>query len=86
MMRTVPFVLGLLACGSAVAALFFARFYRNTRDRLFLYFAGAFALEALNRSLLAFETSPNEARPELYLLRTLSYSLILVGIYLKNLR
>jgi hypothetical protein len=84
MMRLAPFVLGMLACGSAVAALFFARFYRDTRDGLFLYFAAAFAVEAVNRTLLAFETTPNEASPAYYLLRASAYGLILVGVYRKN--
>jgi hypothetical protein len=84
--RAAPFFLGVIVCGSALAALFFARFYRDTRDGLFLYFSAAFALEAVNRSLMAFAASPNEGSPEFYLLRAFSYSLILVGIYRKNRR
>jgi hypothetical protein len=82
--RLAPFVLGAMAMASAVAALFFGRFYRESRDPLFLYFAAAFAIESLNRTLLAFSPTPNEAAHGLYLLRVLSYSLILVGIYRKN--
>src|SRR5688572_13722616 len=41
------FVAGLLVMGYAVAALFFLRFRRETRDRLFAFFAAAFALLAL---------------------------------------
>lgn len=84
--RVAPFVLGAIAMASAVAALFFVRFYRETRDQLFLYFAAAFAMEAINRTLLAFSPSPNEASPQLYVLRASAYSLILVGIYRKNRR
>jgi hypothetical protein len=84
--RLAPFVLGGIAMASAVAALFFGRFYRDTRDPLFLYFAAAFALEAISRTLLAFSPAPNEGAPELYLLRALGYSLILVGIFQKNRR
>lgn len=83
-MRLVPFVLGAVALGSAIAALFFGRFYRETRDPLFLYFSAAFALESVNRTLFAFATRPDEADPSLYLMRAAAYSLILLGIYRKN--
>ena len=83
--RLVPFVLGAIAMASAVASMFFVRFYRETRDPLFLYFAAAFAIEAVNRTVLTFQATPNEASPYLYILRAFSYSLILLGIYRKNL-
>jgi hypothetical protein len=82
----IPFVLGAIAMAAAVAALFFVRFYRDTRDPLFLYFAAAFSLEALNRTLLNFAANPSEASPRFYVIRALAYSLILVGIYRKNRR
>jgi Family of unknown function (DUF5985) len=84
--RLAPFVLGAMAMGCAVASLFFARFFRDTRDALFLYFSAAFGLEAVNRTLLAFSPTPNEASPGLYALRAFAYSLILFGIYRKNRR
>jgi hypothetical protein len=86
MTRLAPFVLGGIAMASATVALFFGRFYRDTRDPLFLYFSAAFALEAISRTLLAFSPSPNEGEPALYLLRALAYSLILAGIVQKNRR
>jgi hypothetical protein len=82
--RLAPFVLGGIVMASAVVSLFFVRFYRETRDPLFVYFAAAFGLEAVNRTLLAFQPTPNEASPYLYILRAFAYSLILVGIYRKN--
>jgi hypothetical protein len=82
--RIYVFVLGALAMGCFVAAVFFARFYRDTRDPLFLYFAAAFAIEAINRTLLALEPMPNEAAPEFYLLRAFAYTIIVVGIVIKN--
>jgi hypothetical protein len=84
--RLAVFVLGTIAMGSLIAALFFTRFYRETRDPLFLFFASAFGLEGFNRTLLAFSPTPNEADPRLYLLRAFAYSLILIGIYRKNRR
>ncbi|HXG89803.1 MAG TPA: DUF5985 family protein [Vicinamibacterales bacterium] len=83
-MRLAPFALGAVAMASLVVALFFVRFYRDSRDTLFLYFAAAFAIESVNRGLLAFAPTPNEGVAELYLLRAFAYSLIVVGIYRKN--
>jgi hypothetical protein len=81
-----PFALGAMAMASFVAALFFFRFYRETGDRLFVFFAAAFCLESMNRTLFAFASNPREGDPSLYLLRAFGYSLILVGIWQKNRR
>ena len=78
-------MLGAISMASLIAAMFFGRFYRDTRDPLFLYFAAAFGLESINRALLAFSPFPNEADPLFYLLRAFAYSFILAGIYRKNL-
>jgi uncharacterized membrane protein HdeD (DUF308 family) len=82
--RVVPFVLGAIAMASLAVSLFFVRFYRETRDPLFLYFAAAFGIEAVNRTALTFQATPNEGSPYLYIMRAFAYSLILVGIYRKN--
>jgi uncharacterized membrane protein HdeD (DUF308 family) len=82
--RFAPFLLGGIVMASVAVAVFFARFYRETREVLFLYFAAAFAVEAISRTVLAFQVAPNEASPSLYILRAFAYSLILMGIYQKN--
>ena len=79
-----PFTLGFVATASLVASLFFLRFYRESRDPLFLYFAAAFGIEAVNRTLFALSAIPNEGAAPLYILRAFAYSLILVGILNKN--
>ncbi len=86
MLRVAPFLLGTVAAACVVAALFFLRFYRDTRDALFLYFSAAFALESVNRTLLAFSATPNEGAPALYMIRAFAYALIVLGIYRKNRR
>jgi len=43
------FISGMIMCGCAIAAMFFLRFWRKTRERLFLLFALAFTLLALER-------------------------------------
>ena len=40
---------GAIATASLVASLFFFRFWRQTRDRFFLWFALSFWIEAANR-------------------------------------
>ncbi|HZH42736.1 MAG TPA: DUF5985 family protein [Lysobacter sp.] len=79
------FLLGMLAMGFAVAALLFLRFWKVSRDRLFLFFALAFALEAINRTLYACTGASSEASTTYYLLRLLGFLLILGGILDKNL-
>lgn len=72
--------------GFLTIALFFVRFWRTTRDRLFLFFAAAFLvlmLERLIRELLAIRT---EWVPVVYCLRLGAFILILVAIADKNRR
>ena len=77
-------LLGAAAMGSAVAALFFVRFWRQTKDRLFLMFAIAFVVDAIMRSFLALATLPDETEPFFYLGRLLSFGLIVLAIIDKN--
>lgn len=76
---------GMTVALAAVAAIFFARFYRETADRLFLFFAWSFAIIAVNRAALSF-FDENETRTYLYVVRFIGYLLILIGIYDKNRR
>jgi hypothetical protein len=78
------FLYGASAMGLAAASLFFLRFYRRSADRLFLLFAGAFAMLAVNRVALAMLEAPNEARPIFYVIRLLAFVVILVAIVDKN--
>lgn len=79
------FLLGMISMGSAVAALLFLRFWRSSRDRLFLYFAIAFGLEAANRALHAWTGARSEEVTVYFTLRLLSFALILWAIIEKNL-
>ncbi|HEY0015094.1 MAG TPA: DUF5985 family protein [Longimicrobium sp.] len=79
-----PLVSGLLVMGYAVAGLFFLRFWRETRDRLFGIFAGAFWLLAVQRLLLALFQDPDNEQVWLYGIRLLAFVLILVAIIDKN--
>lgn len=78
------FLLGVIVTGSAIAAAYFARFWRKTRDPLFLAFAVAFLIEAGNRLAFLSLENPNEGAAGIYLVRLLSYLVILVAIIHKN--
>ena len=80
------FASGLIAMGFLVAALFFLRYWRQTRDSLFAAFSAAFLLLALNQTLLAFTSIPVEERSPLYLLRLAAFALIAAAIVAKNRR
>lgn len=74
---------GAVAIGYFLGALFFLRFWRDTRDGLFIGFALAFGLLALNQ-VLAYDV-PDENRAYIYLLRVLAFTIILLAIVRKNL-
>ena len=77
-------LLGAIAMASLVAGMFFLRFWRDTGDRLFLYFAISFLVEGVNRAALGLSGNPNEGRPFFYFVRFLSFLLILIAIAQKN--
>jgi amino acid transporter len=79
-------VSGAMVMGYLVAGLFFLRFWRDTRDRLFAIFAGAFWLLALQRALLTVSARADggEGSVWLYGLRLLAFLLILAAIIDKN--
>jgi O-antigen/teichoic acid export membrane protein len=76
--------LGAIATASMVAALFFLRFWKSTRDRFFLFFAMSFFIEGVNRALLGLMAGLREEAPAYYLIRLVAYSLILFAILDKN--
>jgi Family of unknown function (DUF5985) len=78
------FFLGVIVTGSLTAGAFFLKFWRQTHDTLFLGFAAAFMIEAVNRMAFLFLENPNEGAPLLYVVRLLSYLLILAAIVNKN--
>ncbi|HEX3583680.1 MAG TPA: DUF5985 family protein [Thermoanaerobaculia bacterium] len=77
---TIVFLSGVLTLGYAVAALYFLRFWRESRDPLFGWFAAAFALLACQRLLLV-TMRENDI---LYVVRLAAFIMILVAIVLKN--
>jgi hypothetical protein len=80
----VDFLAGAVTLGFFVAAGFFLRFWRRTRDRLFFAFAAAFVLLAVNQALAAFLGAGDELTPYTYVLRVLGFMLILYAVIDKN--
>ena len=80
------FISGMLAMGYAVAALFFFRFWRRSRDRLFAFFSIAFALLAFHR--IALSAAEGLGGPEwaYSALRLIAYLTILAAIVDRNRR
>ena len=79
------FMWGALAMSSAVAGLYFWRFWTESRDRLFVFFGLAFWLLALNWAGLAIFDEP-ESRHWVYTVRLVAFVLIIAGVIDKNRR
>lgn len=83
-MTVYDFLAGAVALGFFVCALFFLRFWRRTRDQLFLAFALAFVLLGAGQSILALANIATEERGSIYLFRLVAFALIIFAIVRKN--
>ncbi|HET8534533.1 MAG TPA: DUF5985 family protein [Sphingomicrobium sp.] len=83
-MTLYDFLSGAVALGFAACALFFLRFWKRTREELFLAFAVAFLLLGTGQTIIALANIPTEERGSIYLLRLIAFLLILLAIYRKN--
>ncbi|HLH09466.1 MAG TPA: DUF5985 family protein [Terriglobales bacterium] len=80
------FLLGYIAAVSAAAALFFLRYWKETRDFLFLAFAVFFAVQGAVRAHGIYSANPNLVIGWLYALRTFAVVLVVAAIIRKNFR
>jgi|KBSMisStaDraftv2_1062788.scaffolds.fasta_scaffold468680_3 hypothetical protein len=78
------FLSGAVSFGFVLCGLFFLRFWRRTRDELFIAFALAFALLGIVQGVLALANIPTEERTPVYLFRLLAFVIILFAIFRKN--
>jgi hypothetical protein len=79
-----PMVVGILAAGYFMAAMFFLRFWRRSGDRLFLLFSLAFILMSAQRIASIVTTQWTDSASWTYLLRLAGYLLILAAVIDKN--
>ncbi|MBI3651009.1 MAG: hypothetical protein HY231_08160 [Acidobacteria bacterium] len=77
-------LLGAIAISSLIIGLFFLHSWKITRDRFFLFFALSFFIEGVNRIILGLSHYSEETEPFFYLVRFLSFVIILIAILDKN--
>lgn len=75
---------GALVMACLACALFFLRFWRASRDRLFAFFSLAFTVMACNWTALTLLDVDDERRHYVYLIRLVSFLVILFAIWDKN--
>jgi hypothetical protein len=75
---------GALAAGTLVVALHFLKYWRQTADRLFGFFAVAFVLLAANAVGVGLTDPQGEFRAVVYGIRLVAFLVILYAIYDKN--
>jgi hypothetical protein len=79
------FLSGAIVMGFWVIGLFFFKFWRDSRDRLFAYFCLAFWILAAERiGVVYIGTAQDETGPVVYLARVVAFFLIAWGILEKN--
>ena len=78
------FLLGVIVTASLASGAFFLKYWRRTRDQLFLAFGLAFLIEGINRIFFLLVDRPNEGSPAIYVVRLLAFLLILAAIVRKN--
>jgi hypothetical protein len=75
---------GAVLLGFGVIGLFFLRFWRQTRERLFACFAAAFFILAAERVMLLVSGSDVIHQPFFYCTRLIGFLLIVWAIWDKN--
>jgi hypothetical protein len=79
------FLLGFIVACSLTAAVFFLRFWKSTRDPLFLAFTLFFAIQAVNFGVLLGVEHPNEGNFPQTIIRFVAVLGLLAAIVWKNL-
>jgi hypothetical protein len=81
-----------IACAGAVffgyllIALFFWRFWRRTRASLFVHFAAAFFILAVERAMILTAVADRGHQPLVYFTRLVAFLVIIWGIWTTNRR
>ena len=80
----IDFLSGAVTLAYVVGSMYFVHFWKRTADRLFLAFALAFGLLALNQLGVFLMGTDDERYNYMYILRVLGFVLILLAIVDKN--
>ncbi|MGH9497909.1 MAG: DUF5985 family protein [Terriglobales bacterium] len=83
-MKLDSFLVGVVVMASLTASVFFLKFYTRTRDSLFMAFALAFAIEAVNRVVSLSIAGSHDGSPWTYIVRLCAFLIILGAIVRKN--
>lgn len=75
--------LGALTLACVIAAVIFLRYWSNTRDRFFLWFAAAFTTFATNWILIGFGVG-GENTHFIFIVRLVGFLMIIAAIVGKN--
>jgi Family of unknown function (DUF5985) len=75
---------GMLTMATSIAALFFWRYWRIGRERLFLFLSFAFVAFSASWVAIAMIRPSYEHRHVVYLLRLVAFAAIMIGIADKN--
>ena len=75
---------GGIAVAFAMIGVSFIRFWRSSRNRLFLLFGIAFFVLAVERAVLVLIDPDNEFAPYVYAMRLLAFALIIAAIVDQN--
>jgi hypothetical protein len=78
------FLSGMVTAGNLVAALFFFRFWRRTKEQLFVNFSISFVLFAVSQFGSIWYEGPHDDNTWIFLLRLAGFVLLLVAIVRKN--
>ena len=78
------FFLSGVAIHCWIVSLVFFLFWKKSRDKFFCIFAIAFAVLGIERLILILRDPSAESSPQIYLIRSLAYLLIIIGIIQKN--
>jgi hypothetical protein len=78
------FLLGTLTAISAAIAAFFVKFFRESKDRFYIFFSGAFAVLGLDWCAHAVLDPRHQNVSYLFLFRLVAFVLIVAGIVDKN--
>lgn len=78
------FLSGAIMMACWVVGLFFLRFWKKTKDRLFLIFAAAFWMLTVERLILAMLNKENEIYSFVYIIRFFAFVFIIWAIIDKN--